>query len=99
MAYVTVTVRPVLVAGSGHGLDVLAPESRYVERAIGEHRFADALPVALALRRAHDREPLTAYWLAIIYEGLGRAADGRAAWEAFTRLSGAAGLPAATNAD
>jgi hypothetical protein len=99
LAYAAVMVRPVLVAGTAHGLDALAPESRYVERAIGEQRFADALPVALALRRAHDREPLAAYWLAIIYRGLGRASDARAAWDDFERLSGAPGPSAATNAD
>jgi hypothetical protein len=99
MAYVIVTVRPALVGGSGRGLDVLAPESRYVERAIGEHRFADALPVAVALRRAHVHDPLIAYWLVIIYEGLGRDADARAAWDDFERLSGASRRSASAHAD
>ena len=94
-AYAAATVRPVLVAGSG-GFDALAPESRFVERAIGKHRFADALPVAQELRRVHAGEPLAAYWLATIYEGLGRTADARSAWDDFQRLSGSAG---GTNAD
>ena len=95
-AYAAATVRPVFVAGSGRGFDALAPESRFVERAIGEHRFADALPVAQELRRVHAGEPLAAYWLATIYQGLGRTADARSAWDDFQRLSGSAG---GTNAD
>ena len=90
-AYVGATVRPALVAGSGGGFDALAPEARFIERAIGERRFGDALPVALDLRRAHDREPLVAYWLATVYQGLGRAADARAAWDDFHRLTGSTG--------
>ena len=87
-AYVAATLRPVLLDGAGHGFDALAPESRFVERAIGEHRFGDALPVALQLRHAHAGEPLVAYWLATIYQGLGRAADARSALDDFERLSG-----------
>ena len=88
-AYVVATVGPVLMAGSG--FDAVGPESRFVELAIGEQRFAEALPVALQLRRLHPNEPLAAYWLGTIYQGLGRAADARAAWTDFERLSGASG--------
>jgi len=87
-AYTAVTLRPVLLDGAGRGFDAVAPESRFVERAIGEHRFGDALPVALQLRRAHADAPLVAYWLATIYQGLGRSADARSAWADFERLSG-----------
>lgn len=87
-AYVAATVRPALEHGAGSGFDALAPESRFVERAIGEQRFVDALPVALQLRRAYSAEPLVAYWLATIYQGLGRAADARSALDDFERLSG-----------
>ena len=90
-AYVGATVRPALVAGSGGAFDALAPEARFIERAIGERRFGDALPVALDLRRAHVREPLVAYWLATIYQGLDRAADARSAWDDFRRLTGSTG--------
>ena len=57
----------------------------------GHARFGDALPVALDLQRAHDREPLVAYWLATIYQGLGRSADARSAWDEFRRLTGSTG--------
>lgn len=87
-AYIAATVGPALEHGAGPSFDALAPESRFVERAIGEHRFGDALPVAVQLRRTHAGEPLVAYWLATIYEGLGRAADARAAWDDFARLTG-----------
>ena len=85
-AYVAAIVRPALVAGSG--FDAVGPESRFVELAIGEHRYAEALPVALDLRRAHAGEPLVAYWLVTIYQGLGRPAEARSAWDDFARLSG-----------
>ena len=84
-AYVAATVRPVLMAESG--FDAVGPESRFVELAIGEQRFADALPVALELRRLYPSEPLTAYWLGTIYQGLGRDNDARTAWADFERLS------------
>jgi hypothetical protein len=87
-AYVAAQLRPALVAGAGRGFDALAPESRFVEQAIGEQRFSQALPVALQLRRAHAGEPLVSYWLATIYQGLGRRAEARAAWDDFNRLSG-----------
>ena len=87
-AYVAATLRPVLLDGAGHGFDALAPESRFVERAIGERRFGDALPVALQLQHAHTGEPLVAYWLATIYQGLDRPAEARSAWDDFHRLSG-----------
>ena len=90
-AYVAVTVGSGLMAGAGRGFDALAPESRFVEQAIGEHRFGNALPVALELRRTHGGEPLVAYWLSIIYQGLGRTADARAALDDFQRLSGSPG--------
>jgi hypothetical protein len=86
-AYVAATVRPMVEHG-GRGFDALGPESRFVERAIGEQRFGDALPVALQLRRAYGAEPLVAYWLATIYQGMGRTAEARAALAEFRRLSG-----------
>jgi hypothetical protein len=95
-AYAGATAWPALRAGSGRGFDALAPESRFVEQAIGEQRFADALPVALQLRRAYTSEPLVAYWLATIYQGLGRTAAARASWDDFQRLSGS---PGGANAD
>ena len=94
-AYIAATVRPALEQ-RGRGFDALGPESRFVERAIGEHRFGDALPVALQLRRAYGAEPLAAYWLATIYQGMGRTAEARAAFDDFTRLSGS---PDGVNAD
>lgn len=89
-AYIAAMVRPALERGPG-GFDALAPESRFVERAIAEQRFGAALPVALQLRRAHADEPLVAYWLAIIEQGLGGAADAHSAWDDFQRLSAPSG--------
>lgn len=86
-AYIAATVRPALEHRGG--FDALSPESRFVELAIGEQRFADALPAALQLRRAYGAEPLVAYWLATVYQGMGRTADARFAWDEFQRLSAA----------
>jgi hypothetical protein len=88
-AYVGAAVRPTLMAR--RGFDAVGPESRFVELAIGQQRFADALPVALEQRRLHSGEPLTAYWLGTIYQGLGRHTDARTAWADFERLSSASG--------
>ena len=96
--YLAATLRPVLLDGSGRGFEALAPESRFVERAIGEHRFGDALPVALELRHTHTGEPLVAYWLATIYAGLGRATEARSAWDDFRRLSGSPNANLSTEA-
>ena len=88
-AYAAAIVRPVVMAGSR--FDAVGPEARFVELAIGEQRFADALPVALELRRLHPGEPLAAYWLGTIYQGLGRTTDARTAWNDFERLAGTSG--------
>jgi hypothetical protein len=73
-AYAAATIRPVLHTG-GRGFDALAPEARFVERAIGERRFDEARPVALELQRAYPGEPLIVYWLTVIDQGLGYPAD------------------------
>jgi tetratricopeptide (TPR) repeat protein len=87
--YIAVIVRLTGVSGVDRGLDALAPQSRSVEQAIGERRFADALPVALELQQAHADESLVAYWLATIFHGLDRPRDELAAWETYIRLSSA----------
>lgn len=76
------------LAGSS-GLDPVSPAARQVEQAIAAERFNDALPIALELEASYPGEPLSAYWLALIYEGLGRSADEAAAWERFITLGGA----------
>lgn len=87
-AYIAVAVQ---LAGMSDDrrLDALAPQSRSVEQAIGERRFVDALPLALEVQRAHDDDPLVAFWLATIFRGLDRPRDEAAAWETYIRLSSA----------
>lgn len=87
VAYMAVMVRLAGVSSANNGFDALAPQSRFVEQAIGERRFTDALPVALELQRAHADESLIAYWLATIFRGLDRPRDEIAAWETYIRLS------------
>jgi tetratricopeptide (TPR) repeat protein len=77
-----------LVSEGPARIDPVGPRAREVEQAIGTGRFADALPVALELGSS-SREPLVAYWLALIYHGLGRPADEIESWERFIDRGGA----------
>jgi tetratricopeptide (TPR) repeat protein len=86
-AYIAVMVRLTGCSGVDRTLDALAPQSRSVEQAIGQGRFAEALPVALELQRAHEDDPLVAYWLATIFHGLDRPRDEVAAWQTYIRVS------------
>lgn len=80
VGYAAVFVRLPSFASST-AFEPLSPRGREVERAIEERRFADALPLAQELVRAFPDEPLIAYWLAEIYQGLERPRDEAAAWE------------------
>ena len=64
-AYAAATARLAGV-GAADRFDAVAPPSRFVEHALGERRFADALPVALELQHVYPDEPLPAYCLAAI---------------------------------
>ena len=90
-AYVAVFASARLSGRNGDRLDPLTPRPRAVERAIGERRFADALPLALEDARATPRDPLPQHWLALIEQGLGRADEEAAAWERYAALSSAPG--------
>jgi tetratricopeptide (TPR) repeat protein len=93
LGYAAVFVRLPSVGRAAAPFDPLDRRGREVERAIEERRFAEALPIALDLRHAHDADPVIAHWLAEIYRGLGRSADESQSWErvlALTRLADAA---------
>lgn len=88
-AYLAVVVHLAGGAGADRRFDALSPQSRSVEQAIEARQFADALPLALEIQRAHADEPLIAYWLATIFRGLDRPRDEVAAWETYIQLSSA----------
>jgi Flp pilus assembly protein TadD len=67
--------------------DPLDRHGRQVEVAIEIHRFADALPLALSLRKAYSNDPEVLYWLGEIYRGLDRTSDEIDAWREYARLS------------
>jgi len=67
--------------------DPFLPAARAIEHRIGEGRFAEALPLAIDLRRIYPREPQIALWIARIHHGLNDAAHEAAAWEAYVGLS------------
>ena len=90
IGYAAVFVRLPSLDRAGRPFDALDPRGREVERAIEEKRFAEALPIARDLRRAHAADPIVVYWLAEIYRGLGQAADESAAWERVLQLTGLA---------
>jgi tetratricopeptide (TPR) repeat protein len=69
--------------------DPLLPFGRTVELAIGEKRFAEALPAALELQQAYPSEPLVTYWLAQIHHGLEHPAAEAEMWERYMALSSA----------
>lgn len=89
-SYAAVFVRLPSFAVGDRGFDPLVPRGREVERAIEEKRFADALPIVRELQSAHGADPLVAYWLAEILQGLGRPAEEAQAWEHVLRLTGLA---------
>lgn len=70
--------------------DPLGARGRHVELAIETGKYDEALPVALALRREYEHEPVIAFWLAEIYRGLERPAQEADAWDAYIRLAGTA---------
>jgi Flp pilus assembly protein TadD len=73
--------------GSPAELDAMGPRPRALERAIGEKKFDDALPIAIELGRMHPDDALVAYWTALVYRGLNRAGDEAAAWETYLAQS------------
>jgi tetratricopeptide (TPR) repeat protein len=73
--------------GTPAAFDPLAPRPHAIERLIVAQRYAEALPLAIALRDNYPSEPIVAFWVATASSGLERwqaAADG---WEAFVRIS------------
>ena len=72
-------------------LDPLAARARFVERAMLDRRFTEALPVALELQREYANDALPPFWLATIYRGLDRPHDEIAAWTSYLRLAPGSG--------
>jgi tetratricopeptide (TPR) repeat protein len=86
-AYIAALVKLWGVTGGAPALDPLAARSRFVERAMLDHRFTEALPVALELQREYANDALPPFWLATIYHGLDQPRDEIAAWTAYLRLA------------
>lgn len=74
-------------AGGERGFDPLQRQGRQVEAAIETGRFAEALPLAQELRRAHPADLTILYWLGEIHRGIGDAAAEAAAWQEYARAS------------
>jgi tetratricopeptide (TPR) repeat protein len=88
--YVWTLARPAGIGASlfaASGFEPMAPRSRAVERAIGERRFRDALPIVDSLQRSYPNHPLPAYLAALTFRGLDRPAEEAAAWEDYLRSS------------
>jgi len=67
--------------------DPLLPLARRLEQRVEERRFADALPIALELEKTYPEEPLIAYWIGRIRNGLGDRAAEAAAWQRYVAMS------------
>ncbi|HMD36016.1 MAG TPA: tetratricopeptide repeat protein [Vicinamibacterales bacterium] len=67
--------------------DPFLPLARRLEQRVEERRFADALPIALELEKTYPEEPLVAYWIGRIRNGLGDRAAEAAAWERYVAIS------------
>ncbi|HEV3140334.1 MAG TPA: tetratricopeptide repeat protein [Vicinamibacterales bacterium] len=67
--------------------DPFLPLARRLEQRIEEQRYADALPIALDLEKTYPSEPLVAYWIGRIRNGLGDRAAEAAAWERYVSIS------------
>jgi tetratricopeptide (TPR) repeat protein len=78
-----------LVLGALHRnrFDPFLPLGRRLEQRVEEGRFADALPIALELEKTYPEEPLIAYWIGRIRNGLGDRAAEAAAWERYVAIS------------
>lgn len=87
-AYLMAGLRPVAGDLARRGrFDPFLPTARALEHRVEENRFADALPMALELRRAYPDEPEIALQLARIHRGLRDASGEAAAWERYVSLS------------
>lgn len=78
-----------LVVGALHRnrFDPFLPLARKLEQRVEERRFADALPIALELEKSYPDEPLIAYWIGRIRNGLGDRTLEAAAWERYVAIS------------
>lgn len=86
VACALVFLRPSLARGDAQ-FDPLDARGREVEQAIEERRFADALPIATDLQSAHPDDPVIAFWLAEIHDGLGRFVDAGDRWARVLELT------------
>ena len=64
-----------------------APALRRVDKLLASRQFAEALPLSLQNRERYPGESAAAWQVARAYEGLGKASDEAAAWEAYLRLA------------
>jgi len=86
LAYAAVVFR-VPARGAASKFDPLDRRPHRVESLIVGARYAEALPLALELRRNFPNDPEPAFWLATIQRGLGRTGAEVEAWEDYARLS------------
>ena len=88
LGYATVFVRlPAAGFGLGQRFDPFASRPRIVEQMIVANQFAQALPLAVELRRSFPNEPQVISWVAVIHRGLKAWVAEASAWEDYVRLS------------
>jgi tetratricopeptide (TPR) repeat protein len=87
LAYAWTALHGVVSDALQRKFDPFLPLARRLELKVEQKRFADALPIALDLEKAYPTEPLIAYWLGRIRNGLGDRRAEAAAWEHYLTIS------------
>ena len=75
------------VPGCSIAADQPAGALRRVERLIAARELAGALPLALENRTRYPGDPVAAWHVARVYQGLGALVDEASAWEVYLRKS------------
>src|SRR5260370_12321326 len=87
LAYAWTALHGIVVDALQRKFDPFLPLARRLELQVEEKRFADALPIALDLEKAYPSEPMIAYWIGRIRNGLGDRRAEAAAWEHYITIS------------
>ncbi len=87
LAYAWTALHGIVVDALQRKFDPFLPLARRLELQVEEKRFVDALPMALDLERAYPSEPMIAYWIGRIRNGLGDRPAEAAAWEHYIAIS------------
>jgi tetratricopeptide (TPR) repeat protein len=87
LAYAWTALHGIVGEALQRKFDPFLPLARRLELQVEEKRFADALPLALDLEKTYPSEPMIAFWIGRIRNGLGDRRVEAAAWEHYIAIS------------